>query len=244
MSEVRSEEAVVRETVKKTWKGEMEKLSKMTLNQKAEYIFAYYKVQIALILAAIFAVVYVIVRIVTYKDPVFYIVVANSPVFNQERLVDVTEYLGVPTKDEEVVYLGDVSSKPMATTGMAMVKLDLHMAARELDVCFADEDATMRLAASEALRPVEDMLPSMLYELWKDRIVDFEVYDAQNSEYLVNEVYTMEPVAIDISGTKVHEYFGLDENTIYFCPVNISGHDENYEKFLEMVYEIETGKIK
>ncbi len=244
MSEIRSEEAVVRETVKKTWKGEMAKLRTMSFGQKAEYIFEYYKIQIALILAAVAVVVYIIMRIVTYREPVFYVMVANSPVFNQERIENVTEYLGIPAKDEEVVYLGDVSSQPMAGGGMPVVKTDLHMAAREIDVCFADEDATVRFAASEALRPVETMMSSELYELWKDRVVDFEVYDAENSEYLVNEVYVMKPVAIDISGTNVHKYFGLDEKTKYFLPFNFSGHDDNYEKFLEMIYEIETGKIQ
>ena len=49
-------------------------------------------------------------------------------------------------------------------------------------------------------------------------------------------------MAVDISDSPIHEYFGLDDNTNYLVIADLSGSEEYMNNFYKLLYEIEEGE--
>jgi hypothetical protein len=49
-------------------------------------------------------------------------------------------------------------------------------------------------------------------------------------------------VAVDITGTGIQEYFGLDEKMKYLMIADLSGSEEYLQNFYDLIYKIEKGE--
>lgn len=222
------------ESVKKTFAGEKAKLAKMTFSEKIEYIFAYYKIHIIVILAVISIIGYSIYHAMTYTRYVLYIDILNSYEGNLDRDVEIGEYIGLD-KHESVGLEYGIDTSADAAAGSLYKQIDIYTIADEIDVCFTDKEGADYVAGLGTTQLMETELPKELYELWEDKIVELSVYDTNTDDTF----YDL-PSAVDISGTKVAEYFGLSPETKYMIVCDLSGHEEYMQKFFMMLYDIET----
>ena len=85
-----------REAIKKSFKGEKKKLSKMRLSEKLKYIWSYYRIPIIGGIFAIVALSYLIFVFATKKETVFMGVVVNDPTVRaHEYSVFLDDYLSL-----------------------------------------------------------------------------------------------------------------------------------------------------
>lgn len=221
------------EQLKKTFKSEKKKLSQMQGSEKAEYIFMYYKFHIIGIVAAVAAIIYIIHHILTYTVPCLYIDVLNSFEANDAREAEITEYVGMDKHDVAEIMVGvETTADPMAM----YKQIDIYTAAGQIDIMFSDREGAEYAGTLGTTQVIEDMLPANLYELWKDRVEEMPVHDVNTEDTF----YTL-PVLVNISGTKVADYFGLMPGVDYMMISDLSGNEEYLQKFFQMLYDIETG---
>ena len=222
-------------TIKPDFKREKEKLSKMSFGQKAEYIFSYYKAPIIIGLCIIALVIWGIYHAFTYESSVLYGAVINSMFVNEEAADDITEYCEME-KHEVCELRSGLASEIDPSSGSVYNEIDILTIAGTFDFQFTDEAGAQYLCDMGVTLDITEELPSELLELWSDRIVYMDMYDSDTDDDYINV-----PVAIDISGTNVAEYFELTDETNLFTVTNLSGADEYLDKFYQMLYEIEMG---
>lgn len=225
------------EQIHKSFAGEKAKLSQMSFGEKVEYIFAYYKVHIIIILAIITIIAYVIHHALTYVAYQFYGVVVNTEVVDTSRQDDIRDYLEMD-KHTGVSLLGGLSGDIERDATNYYNQLNIYTISGQVDFAFVDEAGAKYMCSLGALSSVEDSVPVDLQDLWADRVVEMDVYDCSTEDE-----YVSAPVAFDITGTQVQEYFGLEDDTCYLMICNLSGHPDYMEKFGQMLYDIETGSI-
>ena len=64
-------------------------------------------------------------------------------------------------------------------------------------------------------------------------------------KYLTNcGIITDDNQPIDISDSPIHEYFGLDDNIKYLVWAGLSGNRQYLDSMMQMMDDIESGKIK
>ena len=111
--------------------------------------------------------------------------------------------------------------------------------ADEMNVAFCDEAGLAYLNNLGNVAEAKSWMTEELYELWSDRVLDCEVpVDTTEDLEVIKGIY---PVAVDISGTKVMETLGLDEDTHYLVGVCIYDHEDYMKLFSKYLYNSETG---
>ncbi len=210
------------ESVRKTFAGEKNKLSKMTFNEKVDYIFSYYKLHILAVLLAVTAVVWGIHHALTYVRYDFYGLVVNSSQVDSNRQQDIHDYLGMD-KHEGVSLSADVYTDERGDLAYGN-RLDLLIATGQMDFAFTDEAGLEYL--EESLFNNEEELEVSL-ELLK--------------EY---GTITGDRPAKDISGSPIQKYFGLEDDVhyLFFNPGELN--QDKLKAFKKMLDEIEAGAIK
>ena len=141
-------------------------------------------------------------------------------------------------KHEKVSLIAGLNGDVDYNSGEYYNQIDIYTVAKTIDFIFTDEVGANYVCRLGALRDATQYLPEDLYELWEDRITVMSMYDVDT-----DDTYIEAPVAIDISGTKVQEYFGLNDSTCYLMLSDLSGHEEYMQGFLQMLYDIETGAV-
>ena len=87
-----------------------------------------------------------------------------------------------------------------------------------------------------AIRAIEELVPDYLLAEWSDdKLYEASVVGDDGNTYSGN-------VAVDISDSPIHEYFGLDDNTNYLVIADLSGSEEYMDNFYKLLYEIEEGE--
>lgn len=223
------------EALKKTFAGEKKKIAEMQGSEKIEYIIMYYKWYILGAIAIVAFIIYMIHHALTYTRASLFIDILNSSEANLDREAEITEYIGMEKHDVARME-HSVDTEADVSMGAYYKQIDLYTIADEIDVVFADEVGAAYVAGLGTTYPLENVFTDELYTLWSDKLVNFDVYDTQTEDTYYNL-----PVAVDISGTRVHEYFGLEEETRYILVTDLSGHEEYLQKFFQMLYDIETG---
>ena len=210
------------ESVRKTFAGEKNKLSKMTFNEKVDYIFSYYKLHILAVLLAVTAVVWGIHHALTYVRYEFYGLVVNSSQVDSNRQQDIHDYLKMD-KHEGVSLSADVYTDERGDLAYGN-RLDLLIATGQMDFAFTDEAGLEYL--EESLFNNEEELEVSL-ELLK--------------EY---GTITGDRPAKDISGSPIQKYFGLEDDVhyLFFNPGELN--QDKLKAFKKMLDEIEAGTIK
>lgn len=141
--------------------------ARMTLGQKAEYVFAYYKLPLVLILVALTAIISVGRYYLTYKEPLLYVGYTNVelPQEAEEGLFE--GYLrsrgANPRTTEAYRYYGLYLTDPEGSVDhqysyASRVKLLAAIDAEELDVVVMNRDAYDLLSHSGYLADLPDLL--------------------------------------------------------------------------------------
>lgn len=224
------------EAVKKTLEGEKSKLAQMNFAQKAEYIFSYYRIHIIIALVVIAAIVYIVHLRLNYIDYKLYGVIINSYQYDESLEDTLPELLGMG-KHEGVSLIAGLSGDSESNSTGYYNQIDLYTISGQMDFAFTDDDGVQYLCDLGTPWDVTEELPDELLELWSDREVSFRELNADDDSYFDNHA------AIDISGTAVHDYFGLDDNMSYLVIVGNPSANEYMDDFYQLLIDIETGKV-
>ncbi|MBR2662658.1 MAG: hypothetical protein IKE25_02985 [Clostridia bacterium] len=144
-----------------------EALARMTLLQRLEYIFEYYKFPLVLILIAVVALSSVLYYRITYKDTLLYLAYANIAVgdtLDSELGEEFTRSIGAdPGKAVVKVYRNlYLSSDPSAQDHQypyaSRLKLMAAMTNRQLDVLLMNQEAYDIMSSGGYLLPLEELL--------------------------------------------------------------------------------------
>lgn len=225
----RTEESEEREAVKKTFKGEKKKLSKMTFSEKIKYIWSYYKTPIIGGLVGILLVGYIISFVSTRKTTMLMGVAVNDTGLKvQEFTQELGEYLGLGEKQQvdfqEAVFLSSTATSNTLSHNMSGTSQILSLvAARELDFVLCDEDGFSYMEMNELCRDVSGYLTEAAREAF--------------SECLVVPDGWAYPAAIDLTGTAFAAELGLHQKKTYLVLTALSGHDEQLSGFLDYLAE-------
>ncbi|MCR4694893.1 MAG: hypothetical protein K5773_06195 [Pseudobutyrivibrio sp.] len=225
------------EAVRKTFAGEKAKLAQMTTKEKFQYIWSYYKLHILVVLIIITAVVYIIHQRLTYVDYKLYGVVINSENYNESLMDTLPAELGME-KHEGFSYRGGLSAVPDSGVSGMYNQVDLFTISGQMDFAFTDDDGVQYLCNFGTPYDVTQVLPQELLDMWPDKEVSFTEYNPDTEQYYDNYA------AINISGTAVQEYFGLDPSMCYLVITDLSDNPKYMDAFYQVLYDIETGKLK
>ena len=142
----------------------------MSLGQKAEYIFAYYKLPIVLILIAVVAIGSVTHRLLTEKEALLYVAYVNVslPEMEDDRLAeDFVQNQGANPRTSEVyryrgLYLSEAEdSADHQMSYASRLKLLAAIDAEEVDVVIMNRDAYDLLSQSGYLLDLQDSIKGM-----------------------------------------------------------------------------------
>lgn len=215
-----------------------EAFARMSLGERAEYIFAYYKLELVIALIIMVAVGSVARYALTHKDAVLYVAYANVTVSDEIDARIGEGYLrarGLDGRRSEVyqyrgLYLSDKASTPDHQYAYASrLKLLAAIDASELDVVFMNQEAYDLLSAGGYLLDLGSLGQSdpSFSELAGDLLVTNTVVREDNSlEVELGEADTYEAVtdevanALDVTGALGGEdaytgtiYLGIVGNT-------------------------------
>ena len=144
-----------------------EALARMTLLQRLEYIFEYYKFPLVLILIAVVALSSVLYYRITYKDTLLYLAYANIAVgdtLDSELGEEFTRSIGAdPGKAVVKVYRNlylssDPSAQDHQYSYASRLKLMAAMTNRQLDVLLMNQEAYDIMSSGGYLLPLEELL--------------------------------------------------------------------------------------
>ncbi len=221
------------ESVRKSLSGEKAKLSQMTFDKKIEYIFTYYWPHMLIVLLVLAAVGWFIHHQLTYVDYKLYGVVINSSQVDESIEDTLPAVLGMARHDGVSIVAG-LSTDELVNAGTYYNKIDLFTVSDQMDFVFTDEAGVEYLCELGTPLDVTTELPEELYDIWADRVVAFSQRNPNEDTYFDNYA------AVDISGTGVQEYFGLDDDMRYLVIVDLSQNEEYMSSFYHLLYEIET----
>ena len=153
-----------------------------------------------------------------------------------DKLVkSVAEQLGMD-KHEGFSMVAGLSGDVDANSTAYYNQIDIYTVSGQMDFAFTDEAGVQYLCDLGTPLDVTKQLPDNLLDLWANREATFSQRNENDDTYFDNYA------AIDISGTKVQEYFGLDDNMCYLVIVDLSGNEEYMQNFYNLLYEIEIGE--
>ncbi len=224
------------EQVTKTLKGEKKKLSQMSFGQKLEYIWEYYKFHIIVALLIIGAITWGVHHALTYVQYKFYGMIINSGQYNEQVAKSMHDTLGME-KHDGFSLSGDFYTNDTENMGGYGNKLDIYIMTGQLDFAFTDEVGVKYLVDMGVVRDLKTTAPDKLLDLWtsEGRLYNVDVTDDDG----ISGNYD---VAVDISGTGIQEYFGLDEKMKYLMIADLSGSEEYLQNFYDLIYKIEKGE--
>lgn len=206
---------------------------KMSLGQKAEYIFAYYKLPLVLLFVALVAAGSILHQKLTYKQPLLYVGMANVSVEEEAERTLTSDYVqekGLSTRTHEVylyrdLYLADAEKTLDHQLSYASrLKLLATIDAEELDVIIMSRQSYDLLSHSGYLMDLSGVqgLPEALSGrlqtndvILEDNELELELGEAQSYEATTERVTN----AFDVSGIGPFQqlsddaYLGIIGNT-------------------------------
>lgn len=176
----------------------------MTIGEKIEHIWEYYKLVIIGIVAAVAIIIYAIVEAVTPEpDVVINAVLVNANSFDiqedtfqrylEENNYDLeSETINVNT----TMYLDSTNGSQVSATSyqtlVAMVMVG------EIDLLIGDEGVIDMLGTGQGLLEVEDILPEEMFQKYKDRL--YTVEDLETGETYVCGIWLPEENSLKQDG--------------------------------------------
>ena len=223
------------EQVTKTWAGEKAKLAQMTTKEKLSYIFTYYWMHLLIILIIIGAIGWFVHHRLNYVEYKLYGVVINSNQVDESLEKTMPKALGMGNHEGFSIIAG-LSGDVDANSTAYYNQIDLYTVSGQMDFAFTDEAGVQYLCDLGTPLDVTKELPDNLLDKWSNRETIFSQRNANDDTYFDNYA------AIDISGTKLQDYFGLEDTMSYLVIVDLSDNEEYMQNFYSLLYEIETGE--
>ena len=223
--------------MRKWWEAEKKKIAAIEgVGNKAAYIWEYYKLWIIGILAGIFLIVYVIVRVTTaLSENWFYIMFTNTfadlgdDCALKQEFVDTYQY---DLSQKNVVfnncayfdYANGVTGNTYFETFVA------YTDAGTLDAVTMEADSLISLGESGRLLDLDSEACASIKEKYGDRFLYCQPYDTE---------YSTEPVAIgiDISDSRLMTEYNIYPDS---CAIGIGAMSQNVdavENFLDMILD-------
>ena len=202
----------------------------MNIGQKAEYIFAYYKLPLVLLLIAVVALWSVGYRFFTHRDPLLYSAYCNvvpTDSVDAKLSSDFVSFHGDNPRKSEVVCYHDLyvsrddSQQNHQYAYASRLKLMAAIDAEQLDVVFMNQEAYDLLSGSGYLLDLAEVCAAdrELRKTWKPYLVSNTVILSDNSvEVELNEAdeYAAETIevtnALDVSEAPLLATFASEES--------------------------------
>ena len=207
----------------------------MSFKEKLSYIFTYYWIHLLIIVLIIGVIGWFVHHRMTYVDYKLYGVVINSAQVDESLEKTMPELLEMG-KHEGFSIIAGLSGDVDANSTAYYNQIDLYTVSGQMDFAFTDEEGVQYLCDLGTPLDVTAELPENLMDLWKNREATFSQRNENDDTYFDNYA------AIDISGTKVHDFFGLDDNMCYLVLVDLSGNEDYMQNFYQLMYDIEMGE--
>ena len=223
------------EQVNKTFAGERAKLSQMTFPKKISYIFTYYWMHLAIILVILGVIGWFVYHRLNYVDYKLYGVVINSEQVDSNLEKTMPKLLGMD-KHEGFSMIAGLSGDVDANSTAYYNQIDIYTVSGQMDFVFTDEAGVQYLCDLGTPLDVTKELPDNLKKIWSNREALFSQRNENDDTYFDNYA------AIDISGTKVQQYFGLDDTVCYLVIVDLSNNEKYMQNFYQLLYDIEMGE--
>ena len=220
------------EQVTKSWAGEKAKLAQMPFDKKVGYIFTYYWMHMLIVLVIIGAIGWFVHHRMTYIDYKLYGVVINSSQVDESLEKKMPTLLGMG-KHDGVSLVAGLSGDVDANSTAYYNQIDIYTVSGQMDFAFTDEAGVQYLCDLGTPLDVTKQLPDNLMSIWKNRVATFSQRNENDDTYFENYA------AIDISGTNIQEYFGLEDTMSYLVIVDLSGNEDCMQQFYQFLYEIE-----
>ena len=220
------------EQVTKSWAGEKAKLAQMPFDKKVGYIFTYYWMHMLIVLVIIGAIGWFVHHRMTYIDYKLYGVVINSSQVDESLEKKMPTLLGMG-KHDGVSLVAGLSGDVDANSTAYYNQIDIYTVSGQMDFAFTDEAGVQYLCDLGTPLDVTKQLPDNLMSIWKNRVATFSQRNENDDTYFENYA------AIDISGTNIQEYFGLEDTMSYLVIVDLSGNEDYMQQFYQLLYEIE-----
>ena len=207
----------------------------MSFKEKLSYIFTYYWIHLLIIVLIIGVIGWFVHHRMTYVDYKLYGVVINSAQVDESLEKTMPELLEMG-KHEGFSIIAGLSGDVDANSTAYYNQIDLYTVSGQMDFAFTDEEGVQYLCDLGTPLDVTAELPENLMDLWKNREATFSQRNENDDTYFDNYA------AIDISGTKVHDFFGLDDNMCYLVLFDLSGNEDYMQNFYQLMYDIEMGE--
>lgn len=181
----------------------------MTMGEKLEHIWEYYKLVILGIAAAVALIIYIIVKAVTPEpDVVMNAVLVNANSFDVQEENCFQRYLKENNYDLESETINVNASMYLDSTNDAQtsavsyqVLVAMNMVG-EIDLLIGNESVIDMLGSGQGLFEVEDILPAEIVEKYKEQL--YTVEDSETGETYVCGIWLPEENALKQDGY----YFG------------------------------------
>ncbi len=216
-----------KKSFKENFKIEIEKLKKMTFQDKIWYIKEYYGIQILLTIIVIAILGSIFYNMIFKKDPVFTAMYLNRPITNESYEKISTEFSTYAKLEETNDYWElkpnvNVTLKDgIVTGGMEyLAKTNAMIAGQLLDVLVTEEYFINHFANQNILVNFEEILPPDLLEIVKDDLVYIKnidgiegafAIDVTNAPIIKESVYVAGPIYFSILANTKH----LDTSILY-----------------------------
>lgn len=168
---------------------EKEKLKDMSFQEKLSYLWEYYRIHAAIIVAVLALIIYIIYEIITPNiKPQFYAAIVNSAVPSEltaEYGEAFAQYLELDPKTQSIELNDQFYFSTTSETASSMQQvLSTYVAAGEVDVIIAPESDFANFAYYGYMAKLSDELPTDVYSAFTDHfyMTDTEE-DTENNAY-------------------------------------------------------------
>lgn len=211
---------------------EKAKLSKMSVKEKIDYIWEYYKYWIIGITAFI-VLLYGIVdaQIENSKPTYLYLTMVNSNMVSSGETTLMDDFAEFAQIDQSKTKLNLDTSIQMKTdmsdeySMNSSAKMFAQFAAKTIDATIMDKDMIEFFTDKDAFADLETILPADFYQKHKERFITGK--DSEGSQFIC---------AMDISDSKIFQETNSYAQTPYYSIIINSENQENSIHFLEYLY--------
>ncbi|MCR5742549.1 MAG: hypothetical protein K6F92_02310 [Lachnospiraceae bacterium] len=216
-----------------------EMVKQMSPGKKFKYYLGYYKFYVLAAIIVLVAAASLLNTMINKKTPALYLGVLDGTQINSQRIIDdLTERLELKA-GETITVFSNLSVKADENAEGYYNSMTIYIAANHLDIVFADEEGVTYLGKSGALRDVSEYLSGDLASVYESRITQFEALSEGNG-MSEGDSFSLQNVAVDLTGTKAIEALGLSDKTCYMVVIANSERTEQIQAFMDYLYELET----
>ena len=220
----------------KQWFGrERKKVSKMSLRELGWYVWTYYRIWIAGIVAVLGVAIFLVVRLITVPGENYFFACFPNTYANLGQgsafYEDFAEYAGYDLKEKGLEFNASIYCKPSNGSGSSYYRsLVSFLDSGALDVLVMEREDIEAIGEAGRLLDLEDERMGDFAERWADRLVYVE--PAAETQYVKDWV----PVGIDIAGSMlVDKYNAYPDGAVLGVSAQ-AGHLDQVEVFLNYIF--------